>query len=274
MSYIPRIIHYCWFGGKPLPEAARRCVASWRKYCPDYEIREWNEQNYDVSRCAYMREAYKAGKWAFVSDYARIDILHQYGGVYLDTDVELLKPLDDFLRYPLFCGWEKSEGTPLFGSTPEEQMHYAVNYGLGVGAVPGHPVLRDLMELYQGLSFYQPDGSMNLVPCPVYQTRVMQRYGLDATQTALQQNEHFAAFPPEYFAPKSYHTGLIERTPATVSIHHFSMSWKSRREKQEYFFYSRLARFMPQEKAREWVKKQFARYDYWLWRIKKIFGIK
>lgn len=249
-------------------------MASWRKYCPDYEIREWNESNYDVSRCGYMQDAYNAGKWAFVSDYARIDVLYQYGGVYLDTDVELLKPLDDFLDYPLFCGWEKSEGTPYYGSEPDERMHYAVAFGLGVGAVPGHPVLRDLLELYQGLSFYLPDGTMNLVPCPVYQTRVMQRYGLDATQATLQKNEHFAAFPPEYFSPKSHRTGLIEQTPATVSIHHFSMSWKSRRERQEHFLYSRLVRYMSHDKAFVFVKKQFARYDYWLGRIRNLIGLK
>ena len=221
-----------------------------------------------------MQEAHKAGKWAFVSDYARIDILHQYGGVYLDTDVELLKPLDDFLEYPLFCGWEKSEGTPLYGSTPEEQMHYAVNYGLGVGAVPGHPVLQELLQLYQGVSFYRQDGEMNLVPCPVYQTRVMQRYGLDATQATMQQNEHFAAFPPEYFSPKSYYTGLIEKTRNTVSIHHFSMSWKSRREVIEYWLYSRLARYVDSEKAYYWVRKQSARYDYWMNRIKHTLALK
>ena len=279
VSTIPKVIHYCWFGGKPMPRAARRCIASWRKHCPDYEIREWNEKNYDVTRCAYMHEAYKAGKWAFVSDFARIDVLNKYGGVYLDTDVELLKPLDEFLKYPLFCGWEKGEGSPekgktVYGSTADEQMYCVVNFGLGVGGVAGHPVLHDLVKLYHELSFYQPDGSMNLVPCPVYQTRVMQRYGLDATQPTLQRNEHFAVFPPEYFSPKSYYTGLIEKTSNTVSIHHFSMSWKTKRELLEYWVYSRLARCMDQEKAYYWVRKQSARYDYWMGRIKKILRMK
>lgn len=218
-----------------------------------------------------MHEAYKAGKWAFVSDFARIDILHQHGGVYLDTDVELLKPLDDYLQYPLFAGWEKSDGAAVYGSAPEEQMRYAVNYGLGIGAVAGHPVLQDLIALYEQMPFYLPGGEMNLVPCPVYQTRVMQRYGLDATQPTLQQNEHFAVFPPDYFSPKSYGTGLIEKTPNTVSIHHFSMSWKNKRQQRQYWLYSRLSRFMPRDIAYCWVQKQYARYDYWLDRIKKLF---
>lgn len=257
-----------------MPRAAQRCIASWRKHCPDYEIREWNEKNYDVSRCAYMHEAYKAGKWAFVSDFARIDILREHGGVYLDTDVELIKSLDSFLDCSLFCGWEKGEGTPAYGSAPGEQMNYVTNYGLGVGAVAGHPVLHDLVKLYHELSFYQPDGSMNLVPCPVYQTRVMQRYGLDATQPTLQRNEHFAVFPPEYFSPKSYYTGLIEKTSNTVSIHHFSMSWKNSRQQHEYWWYSRLSRIMPHDQAYDWVQKQFARYDYWTGRLKRLLHIK
>lgn len=257
-----------------MPPAALKCIASWRKYCPDYEIREWNEQNYDINRCAYMREAAAAGKWAFVSDYARVDILHEHGGVYLDTDVELLKSLDDFLHYPMFCGWEKDMmqvGKPVWGSEPEEQMYHVVNYGLGVGAVPGHPVLKTLIEMYADMHFTQTDGKLNQVPCPVYQTRAMQRYGLAATKPEKQQNEHFAVFPPEFFSPKSYYTGLIEKTENTVSIHHFSMSWKSKREMLETWVCSRLSRFISHERADDWVKLQSRRFDYWMGRLKGIF---
>lgn len=272
MISIPKVIHYCWFGGKPLPRLAKRCIASWRKHCPDYEIREWNEQNYDVSRCSYMYEAYKAGKWAFVSDYARIDILHQYGGVYLDTDVELLKSLDPFLVHPLFCGWEKSDGEQIYGSIKDECMQFAVNYGLCAGAVKEHPILKELIDLYQKMDFYLLDGSHNLIPCPVYQTRVMQRYGLDATQASLQKNGHFAVFPSDYFSPKSYYTGLIERTSNTVSIHHFSMSWKTRRQQLEAWVCSRLSRYMPRHEAYAWTQKQFSRYDYWMGRVKRFWN--
>jgi mannosyltransferase OCH1-like enzyme len=221
-----------------------------------------------------MHDASKAGKWAFVSDYARIDILHQHGGVYLDTDVELLKPLDDFLHYPLFCGWEKSEGTSLYGSEPGERMHYAVNYGLGVGAVPGHLVLKELLAMYADMHFLMPDGSMNQVVCPVYQTRALQRFGLDAREARLQITDTFAVFPPEYFSPKSFHTGLIEKTENTVSIHHFSMSWKNKREKVQYWICSHLARYMSYSAAYHWVWKQTARYDYWMGRIKQLFHVR
>lgn len=220
-----------------------------------------------------MHEAYKAGKWAFVSDFARVDILHRHGGVYLDTDVELLKPLDDYLKYPLFAGWEQSDGMTVYGSLPEEQMKYAVNYGLGVGSVAKHPVLQGLIDLYQEMPFCLPDGSMNIVPCPVYQTRVMQRYGLDATQPTFQQNEHFAVFPPEYFSPKCFDSGIIKKTANTVSIHHFSMSWKNKRQQHEHWLYNKLSRFMPREKAYDFVHMQYARYDYWIGRIKKVLHI-
>ena len=94
---IPKVIHYCWFGGNPLPDEAKRCIDSWKKYCPDYKIIEWNESNYDVNSNEYMKAAYNEKKWAFVSDYARVDVVYRYGGIYMDTDVELIKPLDKFL---------------------------------------------------------------------------------------------------------------------------------------------------------------------------------
>lgn len=103
---IPKIIHYCWFGGNPLPKSAERCIASWRKFLPDYEIKEWNENNYDVHKIQYIQEAYEAKKYAFVSDYARFDILYQYGGIYFDTDVEVLKPLEDIIARGPFMGRE------------------------------------------------------------------------------------------------------------------------------------------------------------------------
>ena len=221
-----------------------------------------------------MREAASVGKWAFVSDYARVDILHQYGGVYLDTDVELIKPLDAFLKYPLFCGWEKGTGEQAYGSTPEEQMNYVTNYGLGVGSVADHPVLKEILAMYADMHFLMPDGSRNEVGCPVYQTRAMQRFGLDAQEASLQITDTFAVFPPEYFSPKSFHTGMIEKTVNTVSIHHFSMSWMSTEEKLLFRFCAIMTRFMSYEKAYSWGRHQIARYKYWKQRLRMLVGLK
>lgn len=252
---IPKIIHYCWFGGKPKPKLVLHCIESWKKYCPDYEIKEWNEQNYDISRCSYMHEAYKAGKWAFVSDYARIDILYQYGGIYLDTDVEVIKPLDPFLSTSMFCGWEKSDGEQIYGSTEDEHMHYAVAYGLGVGAEAGHKILKEMMDLYNQTPFYLPEGGMNLIPCPVYQTRIMQRYGLDAMHDSFQHNNLFSVYPPEYFCPKHPSTHILTLTKNTVCIHHFNMSWQTNYVKRFCLIRDVLMRVLPHNAAKFCARK-------------------
>ena len=124
---IPKILHYCWFGGAPKPKNIQNCIRSWKKYCPDYEIIEWNEQNFDVSQSLYPRQAYDARRWAFVADYARLKILYEQGGIYMDTDVELLRPLDDLLAYPAFFGF---------------QHNNEVATGLGFGAEARSPVVK------------------------------------------------------------------------------------------------------------------------------------
>ena len=122
---IPKVLHYCWFGGAPKPKNIQNCIRSWKKYCPDYEIIEWNEQNFDVSQSLYTRQAYDARRWAFVADYARLKILYEQGGIYMDTDVELLRSLDDLLVYPAFFGF---------------QHNNEVATGLGFGAEARSPV--------------------------------------------------------------------------------------------------------------------------------------
>ena len=135
---IPKIIHYCWFGGESLPESAIKCINSWKKFCPDYEIIRWDESNYDVTKNVYMKEAYEAKKWGFVPDYARLDIVYNYGGIYMDTDVELLKPLDDLLGCNAYMGVEKPG---------------IVALGLGFGAEKGNSVIGDLLEEYNDKRF-------------------------------------------------------------------------------------------------------------------------
>ena len=223
---IPKVIHYCWFGKNPLPPDAKRCIESWKKYCPNYTIIQWDESNYDVNKNKYTSDAYKEKKWAFVSDYAGIDIVFEYGGIYFDTDVELVAPIDKFLNDGLFCGWENSD--PLLDKIGQSYEN-SVAFGLGFGAEKGHPVLKKLIDVYDNISFYNSDGSLNLIACPRYQTEVLVSFGLNAKERSYQEfyanGYKTVVYPEEIFSPKSILTGKIHRQENTVAIHHFSMSW-------------------------------------------------
>lgn len=237
---IPKIIHYCWFGGNPLPESAKKCIASWRKFQPDYEIKVWNEDNYDVTKCQYMADAYKEKKWAFVSDYCRIDVVYQYGGIYLDTDVEVLRPFDDLLKERMFCGFESRDPMMKKSGKPIEE---SVNLGLGYGAEKHHPALKDMLDLYATLSFYNNDGSLNLVACPRYQTQILKLHGLiDNGKT--QRFDSGIAYGYEYFCPQSNITSkMLFLTKNTYSIHHFTCSWSDEKGKNDISRF--LQRFLP-----------------------------
>ena len=139
---IPKIIHYCWFGGGPINPESRKCIESWKKYCPDYKIIEWNEQNFEISQNRYAQQAYEAKKYAFVSDYVRLAVLYRYGGIYLDTDVELVRPLDELLEHKGFIGMEHSAPSP-YGRT------LLVNTGSGVGAEPGCEMIGKMLAAYR-----------------------------------------------------------------------------------------------------------------------------
>ena len=207
---IPKIIHYCWFGNGDIPARDLKCIESWRIYCPDYKIIIWNEKNYDITKNKYMYEAYKAGKFGFVPDYARLDIVYKYGGIYLDTDVELLKPLDALLDNEAFCGFENKD---------------FVAFGLGFGAQPKNAILKELRDLYDTLEFKNVDGTLNLTPSPYYQTQCLLKFGLKRDGKT-QEINGFKVFSIDYFNPKNYSTGEIKITENTYSIHHFHMSWK------------------------------------------------
>lgn len=206
---IPKVIHYCWFGGKPIPEELQRYMYSWKKYCPDYQIICWNERNYDINRSRYMRQAYDAGKWAFVSDYARLDIICEHGGIYLDTDVELLRSLDDLLFDDMYCGFE--------------QNNY-INFGLGYGAVSGHPILKSLLERYQSMDFVNENGEYNQTACAVYHLEEMQKYGFEV-RDVYQNRDGVALYPSEVFAPINLMGNEKHITENTYSIHHYSSTW-------------------------------------------------
>ena len=155
---IPKIIHYCWFGGGPISPESRKCMESWKKYCPDYKIMAWTEQNFDISANRYAQQAYAAKKYAFVSDYARLVVLYRYGGIYLDTDVELVRPLDELLEHKGFIGMEHSVPSP-YGRT------LLVNTGSGVGAEPGCEMIGKMLAGYRNASFLQETGEPDLCTC-------------------------------------------------------------------------------------------------------------
>ena len=165
---IPKIIHYCWFGGGPINPESRKCIESWKKYCPDYKIIEWNEQNFEISQNRYAQQAYEAKKYAFVSDYVRLAVLYRYGGIYLDTDVELVRPLDELLEHKGFIGMEHSAPSP-YGRT------LLVNTGSGVGAEPGCEMIGKMLAAYRNAaSGDRRAGSAHLHPAgypAVYQGR-------------------------------------------------------------------------------------------------------
>lgn len=213
---IPKTIHYCWFGKGGLPDGFHRNIETWKKCCPDYDIRRWDESNYDISKNAYMRQAYEAGKWSFVSDYARVDIINRYGGIYLDTDIEVLKSFDPLLQFDLFCGFES---------------YRYVNFGLGFGAIKGNGMLEELLELYEDLEFCLTDGTLNLVPSPVYQTKILERHRF-LKNGRTQLKDGIAVLSPEYLSPVSqYDYGCP--TENSFSIHQYKASWLTKEQREE-----------------------------------------
>lgn len=221
---IPKIIHYCWFGNKKIPFRLKRFIKTWKKYCPDFEIKLWNEDNYDINKIPFLVEAYKRKKWAFVSDYARVDILDQFGGIYLDTDVELVKALEPLLKFQAFAGFECSG---------------YVAFGLGFGAERGHPIVKEIKDFYQNSVFNEEFMKNNT--CPVIQTRVLEKYGL-IRNDAEQDVAGFHVFPHDYFCPMNYNQILDSYTDNTISIHHFDASWFNKKDHFLFKFNNLIAK--------------------------------
>ena len=212
---IPKIIHYCWFGHNPLPKSAVKCITSWRTFFPDYEIKEWNESNFDVNIIPYTQAAYGAKKYAFVSDYARFWILYNYGGLYFDTDVEIIKPMDDIIARGPFMGIEIPAKD---GCVPQ------VAPGLGLGARPGLDLFSLLINKYASLSFLNEDGSMNLKTIVSYTTEILINSGLKPSNN-IQKVTGVWIYPQDYFNPLDSLTGKLIITNNTRSIHWYMNSW-------------------------------------------------
>ncbi len=205
MSNIPHLIHYFWFGNSPKPDLVKKCIESWRTFCPDFEIKEWNESNYDVNSHPFMKKAYEEKKWAFVTDYARLDILYKYGGIYLDTDVEILKDFSPLCMHKAYMGFERDD---------------VVGDGAGMGFSPGMPILKEMMACYDNLDDY--------IESPKLRTQILIRHGLkqDGKKQCISE---VVVYPVDFFCPKSFSTGKLKITENTYSIHHFKGSWHSQR---------------------------------------------
>lgn len=224
---IPKIIHYCWFGGNPLPESAQKYIESWKKYCPDYEIKEWNETNFDLNCNAYVREAYEAKKWAFITDYVRLYAMVTEGGIYMDTDVEVIKSLDEFLHLHAFSGFEDE-----------------VNIPTGIMACEkGFPLFDELLHDYDNRHFKLEDGSYDITTNVVTITDFCKKRGF-VSNNGKQTIEGFTIFPKDWFCPKDCYSGRIILTENTHTIHHFSGTWHDKYTRRvmeiERFFKGKL----------------------------------
>lgn len=206
---IPKVIHYCWFGGNPLPEDAKKCIESWKKHLPDYQIKEWNEKNFNVTTLKYTQQAYDSKKFAFVTDYVRLYALYTEGGIYMDTDVEVLKPFDRFLHHNAFSGFESD------GNVPTGMM----------AAEKGSIWAKELLDDYNNREFIAKDGTMDMTTNTTVITNYMVSKGLILNNTYQDFPNLATMYPSEYFCPKDHGTGQIKLTENSYCIHHFAGSW-------------------------------------------------
>lgn len=246
---IPKIIHYCWFGGNPLPSLAVKCIASWKKYFPEYEIREWNEENFDLNCCDYVKEAYSAKKWAFVSDYARFWILYNYGGLYFDTDVEVIKNMDDIIERGAFMGCET-----LDKCAP----------GLGLGVNSGLDLYKEILDNYSSSHFLNDDGTYNYLTVVDRTTEVLKKYGFRDINE-VQKIADIYIYPTEYFCPMDYSTGNLNITNNSRSIHWYDASWLDEKMKKRRSRGVKIQRIFPGRIGKRIAKTYTSLSYYWEW---------
>ncbi len=213
---IPKTIHYCWFGHGEKSVLIQKCIKSWKRICPEYAIVEWNEDNFDIAQTPdYVQQAYEAKKWAFVSDYARLKVVYENGGIYLDTDVELVRPLTPFLEHAAFFGTESPE---------------IVSTGLGFGAEKGAEILNRMMQQYDSITF----DPVNVLACPYIDTPVFEAMGWKKDGTKQLLDGDVLVLPPEYMCPKGLMTGIVNMTDNTYSIHHYTATWQTKEIKDRH----------------------------------------
>lgn len=229
---MPKIIHYCWFGRGEKPPIVQDCIRSWKEKCPGWDIVEWNENNFDVNCCEYTKEAYSKGKWAFVSDVARLIILYKNGGVYLDTDVELRTAIpEEWLSYNAFLFFE---------------LETRINTGMGFGCKQGNSCIKYMIDDYSGRRFIKKNGELNLRACTYYNTNALEQY-----LGSLDLNDSFQVIDGNAFMS----TGMYNN----IAIHHYASSWtddpKINIEIKKRWKDSGIKRFLRSPKRQKWIKQ-------------------
>lgn len=207
---VPKIIHYCWFGGGEKPSSVKKCIDSWSQKCPGYEIKEWNETNYDISKSSYTLQAYEAKKYAFLTDYVRLDVLYREGGVYFDTDVKLIKSIETLVEKGPFMAFEKKG---------------RVNTGIGFACEPNNPIVYENKSYYDNHNFINQDGEFDPEICVKITTKILIDHGLDYESDVKQTIKGLTVYPSSYFSPKILGTNKINISESTFGIHLFESSW-------------------------------------------------
>ena len=210
---IPKIIHYCWFGGNEKSELVKKCIETWEKYLPEYEIIEWNESNFDVNCCEFTKRAYENRKWAFVADYARLKALKEHGGIYLDTDIELVKPFDEYLlHHQMFTCFE-------------DLTHISTGC---VGAVANHEVLNKFIDIYY--KYFDEEDNKGFIPNTEILSSMLFPNGVETIDN-IAELENITIYTRDYFLAKDYVSGKVTKTDNTYCIHHYDGTWKSGKDK-------------------------------------------
>ena len=213
---LPKVIHYCWFGGKPLPKSAIKCISSWKKYLPGHEIVEWNESNFDVNAVPYVAEAYRCGKYAFVSDYVRFWVLYRYGGLYFDVDVEMIGKIDDIIARGNFMAYEHG---------------MSIAPGLGLGLEAGNALVKKVLDEYEE-SHFIVDGRMQMSRTVVnVVSELLLPLGVERVKDGIDRIGDIYIYHPDYFSPLNHRTDVLMITENSRAIHHYDASWKTPSQK-------------------------------------------